>query len=242
MKIKTNPWLLWGKRIVVYVIGLYLAAMGVVFSARSALGVSPVSSLGNVFYQICLSAGAPAFFNLGNCTTIVFCFYMLVELAILRRDFKPDMLLQVFVSLLFGQFVNLAGAMLHALPAPGSYAVQLIYLLISIPLIAVGIFLYISPNLFSMPSEGLCLAVSKKKSISVGTAKTIFDCTVVLLSAATSLLYFRALVGVREGTVIVALLVGTVMRLLQKPFQKPLLRFVERETRINSALDLGAEG
>ena len=242
MKIKTNPYLLWGKRLFIYLIGLFLAAMGVVFSARSALGVSPVSSLGNVAYQIALSAGAPAFFNLGNCTTIVFCFYMLVELAILRRDFKPEMLLQILVSFLFGQMVNLAGAMLHALPAPGSYVMQLLYLLISIPLIAVGIFLYIGPNLFPMPSEGLCVAVSKRSNIPLGTAKTIFDCSVVLLSTAASLLYFRALVGVREGTVIVALLVGTVMRLLQKPFQKPLLHFVERETRVNRALDIGTEG
>ena len=74
MKIKSNPFLHWGKRIAVYVIGMYLAAVGVVFSARSSLGVSPVSSLGNVMYQIALAAGAPAFFNLGNCTTIVFCF------------------------------------------------------------------------------------------------------------------------------------------------------------------------
>ena len=52
MKIKTNPTLLWAKRLFIYVLGLYLTAMGVVFSARSALGVSPVSSLGNVLYQI----------------------------------------------------------------------------------------------------------------------------------------------------------------------------------------------
>lgn len=242
MRIKTNPYLLWGKRIAIYILGLYLTAMGVVFSARSALGVSPVSSLGNVMYQIALAAHAPTFFNLGNCTTIVFCGYMLVELLILRRDFKPEMLLQILVSFLFGQLVNLAGAMLHALPAPSSYAMQLLYVIISIPLIALGIFLYLGPNLFSMPSDGLCVAVSKKAGISVGTAKTIFDCSVVAISTATSLLYFRALVGVREGTVIVALLVGTVIRLLQKPLQKPLLHFVERETKVSRALDIGAEG
>ena len=107
MKIKTNPYLLWGKRILIYVLGLYLTAMGVVFSARSALGVSPVSSLGNVLFQIGRDAGAPAVVNLGNCTTAVFCLYLLVELLILRRDFKAEMLLQIVVSLLFGQLVNL---------------------------------------------------------------------------------------------------------------------------------------
>ena len=39
---------LWGKRVLIYVLGLFIMAVGVVFSARSSLGVSPVSSLGNV--------------------------------------------------------------------------------------------------------------------------------------------------------------------------------------------------
>ena len=33
---------LWGRRLLVYVLGLYIMAIGVVFSARSSLGVSPV--------------------------------------------------------------------------------------------------------------------------------------------------------------------------------------------------------
>ncbi len=242
MKIKTNPFLLWGKRILIYVLGLYLMAIGVVFSARSALGVSPVSSLGNVLYQIGRSAGAPGFVNLGNCTTAVFCLYLLAEFLLLLRDFKPVMLLQIAASLLFGQLVNLAYAMLSALPAPESYPMQILYLLISIPLVAAGVLLYLSPNLIAMPGEGLCLAIAQKTGLSVGTTKTIFDCSVVLLSAAVSLLYFKTLIGVREGTVICALLVGLVFKLLQKPFQKPLLHFVERESKVNRALEAASQG
>ena len=242
MKTKTNPLLLWGKRLLIYVLGMYLMAIGVVCSSRSALGVTPVSSLGNVLYQIGVSAGAPSFVNLGNCTTAVFCLYLVVEFLILRRDFKPVMLLQVAASLLFGQLVNLASAMLFFLPDPGSYVMRLVYLAVSVPLVSAGVMLYLSPNLLAMPGEGLCLAVTKKTSLSMGTAKTIFDCSVVLLSVLASLLYFRGLVGVREGTVISALLVGFVLKLLQKPFQKPLLRFVQRESKADRALEIASQG
>ena len=112
MKSTTSPLLLWSKRLLLYILGLFLTAAGVVFSARSSLGVSPVSSLGNVLYQIGQSAGAPAYVNLGNCTTAVFCVYLLIELLLLGRKFKPAMLLQIAVSLLFGQLVNLASAVL----------------------------------------------------------------------------------------------------------------------------------
>ncbi|MBR5114287.1 MAG: cytidylate kinase family protein [Oscillospiraceae bacterium] len=228
--------LLWIKRIAVYLIGLYLMAMGVVFSAKSGLGVSPVGSLANVLYNIGLDSGAPSFVTLGNCTTAVYCLYILAELLILRRDFRLSMLLQLPASLLFGQLVNLAGMMLAFLPAPGAYAARMGCLLCSIPLVAAGVMLYLTPDILPTPGEGMSLAIAKRTGLSVGSAKTIFDCSMVVVSAAVSLIYFRRLVGIREGTVICALLVGFVMKQLQKPFLKPLLRFVGRESKVDRAL------
>ena len=233
---------LWAKRLLIYLVGLYLMAIGVVFSARSNLGVSPVGSLANVLYQIGLSIGAPSYINLGNCTIAVYCLYILVEALLLRRDFKPQMLLQLVASFLFGQLVNLATAMLSFLPLPGNYVLQMLYLLCSVPLVAAGVMLYLSPNILPTPGEGMSLAISKLTGLSVGSSKTIFDCSMVVISAVTSLIFFHGLVGVREGTVICALLVGFVMKQLQKPFQKPLLRFVEREDKVNRALQAAADG
>ncbi len=229
MKKTTSPVLLWGKRLLIYVLGVYLMAIAAVLSARSSLGVGPVNSLGNVLYQVGRAAGAPACVNLGNCSTAVFCLYLFAEYLLLLREFKLTMLLQIVASLLFGQFVNLAGAMLAPLPSPESYAAKMLYLLASIPFVSGGIMFYLVPHLIAMPGEGLCQALERRTGMALGTVKVLFDCTVVLLSAAVSLLYFKTLVGVREGTVISALLVGTVLRLLQKRFQKPLQRFVERE-------------
>ena len=227
-KIDRHFILLWAKRLLVYLAGLYLMALGVVFSASSNLGVSPVGSPANVLYQIGLSAGAPGFINLGNCTTAVYCLYILAELLILRKDFRLSMLLQLLVSLLFGQLVNLAAAMMSFLPPPGSYAVQLLYLLCSVPLVAAGVMMYLSPNILPTPGEGMSLAISRKTGWSIGASKTLFDCSLVVISAAVSLLYFHKLVGVREGTILCALTVGFVMKQFQKLCQAGLNRFVER--------------
>ena len=45
----------WAKRLLVYLAGLFCMALGVVFSVKSALGVSPVTCLANVVYQITLT-------------------------------------------------------------------------------------------------------------------------------------------------------------------------------------------
>ena len=219
----------WGKRFLIYLCGLFIMAVGVTVSVRSGLGVSPVTCLANVVYQITK-------IPLGTCTTITYCFYIIIEIVILRRDFKPEMLLQIVASFIFGFLVTAAGSVFSFLPEPQGYVPRLIYLLCSIPLIAFGVMLYLTPAILPTPGEGLSLAVSKKIGKSVASCKIYVDCCLVVLSAVLSLCYFHRLVGVREGTVISALAVGVVMKQFMRLCQSPLLRFVERETKLESAI------
>jgi uncharacterized membrane protein YczE len=225
-----NAVLRWGKRLVVYFLGLFIMAIGVVFSVKSALGVSPVTCLANVVCQI---SGV----NLGLCTTAVYCLYILVELLILRRDFKPEMLLQIVASFIFGSMVSIATALFAWLPAPTVYPMRLVFLLCSIPMVAVGVMLYLAPNILPTPGEGMSLAISKKTGLSVASSKMIFDCSCVVVSTITSLVAFHGLVGVREGTVISAFCVGFVMKRIMRVCQPALLRFVERETKLERAVE-----
>ena len=219
----------WLKRFLIYLCGLFIMAVGVTVSVRSALGVSPVTCLANVTHQI-------SKIPLGTCTTATYCFYILIELLILRRDFKPAMLLQIVASFIFGYLVTLAGRIFAFLPSPAVYWQRLLYLLASIPLIAFGVMLYLAPAILPTPGEGLSLALSKKTGKSVAGCKIIIDCCLVVLSAIVSLVWFRGFVGVREGTVISALTVGVVMKRMMRVCQKPLLRFVERETKLEQAI------
>ncbi len=219
----------WLKRGTVYFLGLFIMALGVVFSVKSSLGVSPVTSLANVTHQITGIA-------LGVCTTGTYCFYILVELLILRKEFKARMLLQILASFFFGLLVTAATELLRFIPAPESYLLRLAYLLVSIPLISFGVMLYLAPAILPTPGEGLSLAVSAKIGKPVALCKIITDCCMVGLSALISLLFFHALVGVREGTVIAALTVGFLMKRMMRVCQAPLLRFVERETKLERAI------
>ena len=235
--------ILWAKRLLIYFCGLFCIATGIAFSAKSGLGVSPVGSPANVLYQIGLSLGLPTgLFNLGNWTIVTYCVYILMQIVMLGRKFKPIQLLQLAISFAFGWLVNLTTAMVSGLPTPMNYGMQMLYLLVNVPMVALGVMLYLSPNLLPTPGEGVALAISERWNTSVATGKTIFDCSMVVISVIISLFYFRGLVGVREGTVICALFTGFVMRQFQKLIQTPLLRFVERESRVNRYLEAAAEG
>ena len=218
---------LWARRLLVYVCGLFCIALGVAFSAKSGLGVPPVGSPANVLYQIGRDMGlVEKPFNLGNWTIAVYCVYILAQVIILGKKFRPVQLLQLVVSFLFGYLLNFAVALLSGLPEPANYAMRALYLCISIPLVALGVMTYLIAELLPTPGEGVVLAMRERWGTSVGTGKTIFDCAVVAIAVIMSLGWFRGFVGVREGTVLTALLTGFVIKLLQRYLQKPLRRFV----------------
>ncbi|HBT19466.1 MAG TPA: hypothetical protein DEA52_05355, partial [Clostridiaceae bacterium] len=84
-----------GKKIGVYVVGLFVLAMGVAISVKSNLGVSPVSSLPYV-----LSVITPM--EMGYYTMAVFAFYIFLQFLLLGKDFKVYSTLQIVGSIAFG--------------------------------------------------------------------------------------------------------------------------------------------
>lgn len=205
----------WAIRVLLYVLGLLFLAFGVAIAANSNLGISPVNSLPYVVSAVVSR-------DPGTCVTLVFCSYILLQIIILRREFKPINLLQIVFSTIFGYFVNFTKAIVGDFAIP-TYAGQLAMLAGSIVAIAIGVVLYIEVDLVPMPMEGLSLAVAGKLNIPFHNMKIIIDCLVVLAGAALSFACLHKLAYIREGTIITAIVTGKVMALVKKPLS-PLLQ------------------
>ena len=203
-------------RLGIYTLGLLILAFGIALAVNCELGVSPVSSLPYVVSLI---------FNvsLGTCTTIVYATYVLLQMVLLRK-FQPALLLQLVFSTIFGWFVDGAKYVLGDFCLP-TYFGQLAMLAASIVLIGFSLVLYIDVKLAPMPAEGLVGCLADKLGRPFSQMKTAFDCTSVLLAAVLSLIFLGGLVGIREGTVLTALLVGKMMGVLRK-FAGPVIRKV----------------
>ena len=203
-------------RLGIYTLGLLILAFGIALAVNCELGVSPVSSLPYVVSLI---------FNvsLGTCTTIVYAAYVLLQMVLLRK-FQPALLLQLVFSTIFGWFVDGAKYVLGDFCLP-TYFGQLAMLAASIVLIGFSLVLYIDVKLAPMPAEGLVGCLADKLGRPFSQMKTAFDCTSVLVAAVLSLVFLGGLVGIREGTVLTALLVGKVMGVLRK-FAGPVIRKV----------------
>lgn len=211
------------KKLVVLVIGLFILAFGIALSSKSSIGVSPSASLSYVLSEI-----FPL--SMGTFTMIVNVIFIIVQILLLRKDYKLINLLQLAVVFVFGYFTDLTLAIVKPLEID-AYWLKLVLSIVSCVIMALGVFLEVKAHLIVMASEGAISAIADKVHLDFGIVKIILDWVFIILSCAISLIVFHKLNGVREGTVIAAFLVGYCTRFFNKHI-KFLDKFLELEPDI----------
>ncbi len=209
-------------RLLFYFAGQLVLAFGVAFAIKGDLGISPVSSPSYAIFNTLQHHGILNI-SYGTCVTAVYLLYVLVQILILRRQFKLVNLFQIVVSTVFGWFVDFATAVVGP-TFEMAYPLRLLLLAVSILLIAVGISFYLGASILPMPSEGMGLAITQKlKKHPYHRVKIVLDCIFVAAAIAITFFGIGRVLGVHEGTVLTAVLVGPAMGLL-KPFLQPLIQ------------------
>ena len=191
-------------RIVFLCLGLITMAFGVAFSIKGALGTSPISSVPYVTAEI-------SGLSVGTTTIIMNFMFVLIQIAILRKQYDWFQLLQFPAAILFGAMIDVAGGALQAL-AVSSYLQQWLLCAVGIFLIALGVSVEVTANLVTTAGEGIVLAVCKVAPVRFGNMKIAFDVTLVCISVVLSLVFLGHLDGVREGTVAAAIFVGLITK------------------------------
>ena len=204
------------KRYVLLVLGLFLAALGVAFTKRGELGVSPTSSVANVLsYRF-------TFFTLGTWLIIWNCVLIAGQVLILRKKFQPVQLLQIPLSFLFGYFTDFGLWCVAPIPV-GSYPTRLLMILIGTVILGLGVSLAVIANVIMNSGEAFVKAVSDSTHKEFGTVKIVFDLCCVIMAVLLSLLFFNfSIVGTREGTLLSAVFTGFVVKFFDKRLRAPI--------------------
>ena len=204
------------KRYVLFVISLFFSALGIAFTKHGELGVSPISSVANVL------SDKFTFLSLGTWLVIWNCVMIVGQIALLRKKFQLIQLLQVPLSILFGWFTDLGMRIVSFIPAE-NYPVRLAMVFVGIVVLGFGIALSVIADVIMNSGEAFVKAVSDITKKEFGNVKIAFDIFCVLLALGLSLLFFDlTVVGIREGTVLSALLTGIVVKFFNGRLQKPL--------------------
>lgn len=198
-------------RCIIYFFGLLIMTLGVAVSVKSDLGVSPVSSI--PYTMTCVWG-----IEMGKATIVFHAALVLVQVILLRRKFQLKNLLQIPVGVLFGYMTTFSNHLMTFLPDPGNIYIRLGMVVISAVLAAIGLFFYVPADIIPLAGEGVMLAISKAADKAFSTVKIAFDVTMVVISLITCLILIHSLGSVGIGTVIAAVMVGMVLKLITKLF------------------------
>ena len=190
------------KRYVIFIIGLFINSMGVSLITKADLGTSPISAIPYVLSLNFL-------FSLGQ-FTIAFSL-----LLILGKNFKPEHALQIPVSIAFGYFIDLCMELLFFIQ-PQSYPQKVVYLLAGCVILGTGVYMEMLTDVVMLPGESFVRAVVQRWNTDFGITKIVFDVSMTVTAAVLAFGFAGALEGVREGTIVAALLVGFIARSIGK--------------------------
>lgn len=209
-------------RIALMLVGIAVMALGIDIVVKADLGNSPISATPNV-PSLGFTAVSFGTFMLGWQ-----CFLVLVQIALLRREFRLVDLWQIPISVFFGVCIDTFMALLGP-AAPTSYVVSWLWLAGGMAVLALGIVMTVVSGTVMNCGEAVVQAVVRKTGARFGTVKVGFDLACAALACLCSFLFVGHLAGVREGTFVCAAFTGVIVNVYMGLYGK--LRDAARSRR-----------
>ena len=202
-------------RWVLTIAAVIINALGVAFITTAALGTVPATSIPVVLAIIYER------FTIGEYLFVLSLLQILLQVVLLRKDFQLVQLSQLIPAVLLSYFVDFFMKILAGLPTD-SYLLKLCWLLVGTVILSFAIALEVKADLVYLPLDALNKALALKTGKSFDLIKTFTDCTMVLIAILIILPARHGLYGVREGTIIAALISGYIVNLFAKLLDKAM--------------------
>ncbi len=196
-----------------FIAGVIINSFGIALITKANMGTSPITSVAYV-----LSLKFPL--TLGQFSFLMNLVFILLQIILLRRNFKPLQLLQLVVNIIFSYCIDLSMSLLSVFHFDNLIS-QIIALLLGCIVLGLGISIEVAPDVLMVPGEGLVRAISTVANKRFGTVKVVFDTTLVIIAVIMSFIFWGRLNGLGLGTIVSALFVGHVVNFINRRF--PLL-------------------
>lgn len=202
------------KNYALFLIGLFIASMGVALSAKAGLGTSPVAS---VPYSVSLVNHTLTFgwwLNMWSMLQIA------VQIALLRKKCKPvEIIIQTVLAFVYGYLTDFSCKLISGLQA-NTYIMQFALMILSCFVLGFGIWIQFKGGVAMLPGEAMNRAISEVTGKKYENIKIFFDVLYIVVAAAICFIFIGKLEGVREGSIIAAVLIGNIIKLYNSLYNK----------------------
>lgn len=191
------------QRLTLLVLGMLFICLGTTLMMKANLGQTSVAAFAkNVEFLSGIKSG--------TILALVNYLAFLIQIILLRKEFKVVQVLQLAITSVFGVGVNFFSYdfTLTANFSPDLYIFKWICLLGGISLSTLGVAAMIKADLIFMPFEGFCNAVVYKVKKPFSKVRPIIDMVIVSMSVILILIFKIPNTTVREGTVFCTIFFG----------------------------------
>ena len=197
------------QRILVLLVGMAFAAFGIAAVTSAALGTTPISSVPVVLADM-------TGLTFGTTTILINCCFVIGQIVLLQRV-SAAILMQVPAVLLFDLGMSALAPVTDVMRVSACpYAASWVMSLAGNVLLATGITMQIRSNTIVQAGEGIVLAVCYKFKKTFGSMKVANDLSLVAIAVVMELAAFGTVTEVREGTFVSAVMVGMLVKAIQK--------------------------
>lgn len=196
------------KRYAVFALGIMVNALGVALITKSALGTGPTAAIPYVF-----SLYFPLSF--GTFTFLFNVILLLLQWALLRRNFQINQLLQIPVSFIYAACIDAAMTVLTFVKAD-HYLSCLFLVLLGCVFRALGVSLQVVADVVMLSTEAFVKAISDAFHREFSICKLLCDALMSGIAAVCSFFFMGSVIGIREGTVLTVILVAPISRYFTK--------------------------
>ena len=199
-----------------YVIGLVMLAFGTALITKGEFGISMVVAPAYILHLKLVNFFP--LFTFGVSEYMLQAVILVIMMLILKKV-KLVYLLTFLTTAIYGLVLDLSILILPKI-SPSAYFIRGAYYFGGVLLCTSALALWFKSYLPPAAYECFVKKVSQRFGIKLFTFKTIFDCTCCVLAAVMSLLFFGKFRGIGIGTVLCALVYGTLIGCFTKLFDK----------------------
>lgn len=185
-KISLN--LVWSTLIIV------LTSFGMALTLKADIGTGSINALS-------VSIAAITGIHVGTVLMAVNICFVLVQWAVLRREFHWRSWLQVGVSIILGIVVNFVIYLLFKDWQITHYAMRLVLFIVGTIIACFGIALILKLNLIVFPVEGSAVVIANKTGLTFKWVRQLID-FIAIVGAVVLTVIFQLEWSVREGTIL----------------------------------------
>jgi len=202
------------KRYCLFLIGLFIASMGVAFSTKAGLGTSPVAS---VPYSVSLISSVLTFGGWLNLLSVI---QISIQVALMRSKCNPvEIIIQTVLAFVYGYLTNFSCSLINGMVVD-NYFEQFACMLAGCFILGFGLWLQFMGKVAMLPGEAMNRAISYVTGKKYENIKIFFDVFYILVSAVLGIIFLGGLKGVREGSIIAALAIGNIIKLYNYLWKK----------------------